>query len=140
MLKIYGVSPSKPNACSWYRVLMPFRTAHRMRLSDTLIDWMDMKIPNEDVRRMHATVYADIVQHYQNYSPGFKYSRDEASNFPSYWETKEKWNFGPNFVYDTDDDMFNVEPLNPAFRNLGIVRLWPINDQLNDRWNMKANG
>jgi hypothetical protein len=100
---------------------MPFRTAHRMRLSDTLIDWMDMKIPNEDVRRMHATVYADIVQHYQNYSPGFKYSRDEASNFPSYWETKEKWNFGPNFVYDTDDDMFNVEPLNPAFRNLGIV-------------------
>jgi glycosyltransferase involved in cell wall biosynthesis len=118
-LKLYGVAPHNYNASHWYRTMLPWRTAHRMGIADTVIDSPEIKVPREDERRAIATMYADIIQHYQNYSQGFKFSRDTAATFPSYWESKEHWNFGPNFVFDTDDDLFRVEPLNPAFRDLG---------------------
>jgi len=120
MLKLYGVAPVQMNACSWYRTVMPFRTAARMKLGDVIIDQQEVKIPHEHERRMYATMYADVIQHYQNYSPGFRLAREEAAGFGAYWETPDKWNTGPSFVYDTDDDMFKVEALNPAFRDLGV--------------------
>lgn len=118
-MKLYGVAPYDYNASHWYRTILPFRTAQRMGLADSIIDDPKLKMKNEDERRMVATVYADIVQHYQNYSPGFKYSRNEAAKFPAYWEAKDQWNAGPSFVFDTDDDLFTVLPMNPAFRDLG---------------------
>jgi hypothetical protein len=120
MLKLYGVAPTRMNACAWYRTIIPFRTAARMNLGDVIMDQQEIKIPHEQERRMYATMYADVIQHYQNYSPGFRLAREEASHFGAYWETPDRWNTGPTFVYDTDDDMFKVEPLNPAFRDLGV--------------------
>jgi glycosyltransferase involved in cell wall biosynthesis len=118
-VKLYGISPVKYSACNWYRTLLPWRTAQRMKIADPIIDQMDMKLDNELERRTAATMYADIIQHYQSYSEGFNYSAEAARKFPSYWESEDAWNVGPSFVYDTDDDLFRVEPLNPAFKLLG---------------------
>ena len=125
-MKLYGVSPVKFNASNWYRTLLPWRTAQRMKIADPIIDQMDIKIENELERRTAATMYADIIQHYQSYSEGFSYSKDMARKFPSYWETEDKWNVGPSFIFDTDDDLFRVEPLNPAFKFLGQM----VNDRM----------
>lgn len=119
-MKLYSACPTKYNASNWYRTIMPWRTATRMKIADPIIDQFDLKIENELERRAQATMYADIVQHYQSYSDSFVASRDIARGFPSYWETADKWNVGPSFVYDTDDDLFRVEPLNPAFKYLGV--------------------
>jgi glycosyltransferase involved in cell wall biosynthesis len=118
-VKLYGVCPVKFNASNWYRTMMPWRTAQRMKIADPIIDQMDIKIENELERRTAATMYADIIQHYQSYSEGFRHSSQMARTFPSYWETEDKWNVGPSFIFDTDDDLFRVEALNPAFKYLG---------------------
>lgn len=120
-MKLYGSGPVKFNASNWYRTMLPWRTAQRMKIADPILDQIDLKIENELERRSAATMYADIVQNYQSYSDSFVTSKEMARKFPSYWETETKWNVGPSFVYDTDDDLFRVEPLNPSFRYLGYM-------------------
>lgn len=123
MLKIYGTIPVHYNASNWYRTIVPFKTAEKMGLAAPVIDNHDLLFANANIIRHHAVSYADIIQHYQNYSPGFTAAAREAAQMGSYWETEDRWNFGPHFVIDTDDDLFNVLPLNPAFDNMG----WHVN-------------
>lgn len=119
MLKLYATFGHKWNASTWYRTILPFRTAARMKLANPLFDYFDVKVPHEAERRMQAALYSDIIQHYQNYAPHLAAAVKQSGELGAYWETKEKWNFGPNFVMDTDDDLFNVEPLNPVFKTMG---------------------
>lgn len=118
-MKLYGTSRALYNASNWYRTIMPWRTAQNMKLADPIIDQTDLKVENEIERRMHATIYSDIVQHYQLNSTMFTRSKDSCNQLPSYWQDKDKWNVPPSFVFDTDDDLFRVEPMNPSFRILG---------------------
>lgn len=122
-MKVYGLAPLMYSACSWYRTMLPWRTMQNMKLADPIIDQYDLNIPHAAERRAHATMYADICQYYNNYSPAFEISVKQAGDFGAYWESEDRWNFGPNLVMDTDDNIFDVEPLNPAFENLG----WKVN-------------
>lgn len=119
MLKLFSAVPIDYNASNWYRTILPFKTAHKMGLGSVVIDSYDRIYPNAEALRRHAVLYADIVQHYQTYGPGFSLSCKESPTLQTYWEAKDKWNVPPNFVLDTDDDLFNVMPLNPVFPRLG---------------------
>lgn len=124
-MKLFSSIPTDYNASNWYRTIVPFKTAQKMGIARTAIDFHDRIYPHmEDLRRM-SVLYADIVQHYQTYGPGFSFSAKEAGTMSTYWETEDKWNTPPNFVIDTDDDLFNVMPLNPVFPKLG----WQWNGQ-----------
>jgi glycosyltransferase involved in cell wall biosynthesis len=119
VLKLFSSIPVEFNASNWYRTIVPFKTAHKMGLANAVIDTHDRIYPHMEALRKHAVLYADVVQHYQSYGQGFEFSAKESGTMPTYWQSKDTWNTPPNFVIDTDDDLFNVMPLNPAFPQLG---------------------
>jgi glycosyltransferase involved in cell wall biosynthesis len=119
-LKIYSSVPTDWNASNWYRTILPFRTAAEQGWAHVVVDQFDRVFPGCDKFRHDAIVYADIVQHYQNHGTGFEFSVNASKSMNTYWEDEENWNTPGHLVMDTDDDLFNVLPLNLAYQGLGI--------------------
>lgn len=117
-LTVYFRADKNYNASIYYRVLLPIATMQRLRLpilplhdpyeADKTSQQRWLEMHGSDFNLWYQTIGGDLVQ----------YVRDTRT-----WEPKKdelgKLRYPPTIILDTDDDVFNVMPLNPAFGNLG---------------------
>lgn len=116
-LQIYTVVPQKHTASFYYRLEVPLYTARDLGLPvRATIDTLDAQVGNDE--RIRKFCEADVVLLYQPVGDGpIANVRNIQSFIPSKREGEWKW--PPTVVVETDDNLFNVSPLNPAFKKLG---------------------
>ena len=116
-LSIYTLIPLKHTASFYYRLQVPLETAAVLGLPvRSIIDMNDASVPQEE--RVKNFCEADIVQLYQPIGEGpVNNFRGMQSFIPM--KVDGQWKWPPTVVVETDDNMFNVSPLNSAYKNLG---------------------
>lgn len=117
-MRVFTKIPPDWNASHFYRQLQPLAFMNHAGHADVTIDRFDSRMRREAVAE--AMAYADINMHYQMLNPVYHQSVEQAAKWKSYWRTQSEWVPPTSFVMDTDDDLFNVSPLNHAFKTLGI--------------------
>jgi hypothetical protein len=119
-LKIYTVANTLSyNASTYYRLDVPLTTMEECGLPvEPIIDNGDPSIP--DINRMAALTSSDINLFYQPVSENLLEQMRRLNSLLPAKDAAGDWRYPPSFVVDTDDDLFNVHPMNPAFKDLGI--------------------
>jgi hypothetical protein len=118
VLNIYSFIPQSHTVSSYYRIQVMAETARDLGLPvrvkiDTNIEGIT---PEERIR---SFCEADMILLYQPIGDGTLNNVKMAKSFiPSMRE--QAWKYPPTFVLDTDDNLFRVDPHNPAFANLGV--------------------
>lgn len=106
------------NASQYYRILLPVSTMAKMHMPVTLLG-DHCTIDLNPLERWQLMANSDIHLHYQAIGSDLlefmRYSRSWEPVTNKFGELQHP----PSFIVDTDDDIFNVDPLNPAFGNLG---------------------
>lgn len=120
-MKLSTKKPQGWNASVYYRILQPTIAMSNMGLIEPFIDDGSRDLPLETVAM--AAAHSDIFWDYQRVDEGFEIISRTNSTRKAYWRSDKTWGAAPILVMDTDDDLFNVLPLNPAFRFLG----WHVN-------------
>jgi glycosyltransferase involved in cell wall biosynthesis len=117
-LKVYATIPPQHTASWYYRLEVPLHTARDLGLPvRAIIDTNDANVSQDD--RARAFCEADVVLLYQPIGDGpLNNIKGVQGIIPS--KRDDVWKWPPTIVLETDDNLFNVSPLNPAFRNLGI--------------------
>jgi glycosyltransferase involved in cell wall biosynthesis len=117
-LTVYTYVPRNWHASYYYRVFVPFHTAHEMGLPIRVhVDTNDAGIGEE--QRVKAFCEADVILLYQPIGDSTLHNIRIAKSFlPS--KRDDVWKWSPSMVVDTDDNLFNVNPYNVAYRGLGI--------------------
>lgn len=117
MLNIYTFAPQQSTISSDYRILTIVKTAQELGLPvramiDTNLEGIDQQ------QRIQNFCEADLVLLYQPIGDGTLNNLRMAKSFlPS--KRDGGWKYPPTFVIDTDDNLFRVDPHNPAFKGLG---------------------
>lgn len=117
-LVIYTSIPHGASASYYYRLAVPIHTAAELGLNvRVIVDTNDIGIPPEV--RIQNFCEADIVLIYQ---PMGETPMNNIRGVQSFIPSKRdgKWKWPPTVILETDDNLFNVSPLNPAFKNLGF--------------------
>lgn len=117
-LTVYSFIPRDHTASSYYRVQVPFQTARDLGLNVNGIIDTDHAAISPD---MHIKQFceADIIMLYQPIAAETLHNIKLAKSFmPS--KRDGEWKYPPTFILDTDDNLFRVDPHNPAFANLGV--------------------
>jgi len=116
-LVFYTYIPSNWNASFYYRLFVPYHTARDLGLPIRVHVDTDGSVDPQ--QRMTAFCEADIIQLYQAVSDATLQNLRTAKRFlPS--KRDGGWKYPPSVVIDTDDNLFNVNPYNVAYRGLGI--------------------
>ena len=118
MLSVYTIIPPKASASFYYRLDVPIRTAEDLGLPvKVLVDTDSASIPEQE--RIDGFCNADVLLLYQPVGDSpIRNVRGIQSFIPSLRDGEWKW--PPTVVLESDDNLFNVSPLNQAFRTLGI--------------------
>ena len=118
MLSIYTIIPPKASASFYYRLDVPIRTAEDLGLPvKVLVDTDSASIPEQE--RIDGFCNADVLLLYQPVGDSpIRNVRGLQSFIPSMRDGEWKW--PPTVVLESDDNLFNVSPLNQAFKTLGI--------------------
>ena len=117
-LNIYTLIPHRHTASFHYRLEVPIRTAEDLGLPvRAVIDVNEAGTSAED--RVKAFCESDLVLLYQ---PVGDQPINNIRGIQSFIPTKRdgEWKWPPSVVIETDDNLFNVSPLNQAFKSLGI--------------------
>lgn len=117
-LTVYTLIPQKHSASFYYRLQVPLDTAAVLGMPvKTVVDINDASISTEE--RIRAFCDADIVHLYQ---PIGEHPINNIRTLQSFMPSRVDgdWKWAPTVVIETDDNLFNVSPLNQAFKNLGI--------------------
>lgn len=117
-LTVYTVIPPKHTASFWYRLQTPVLTARDLGLPvRVVIDEQSSEMPVEE--RIRQFTEADLILLYQPVGDApIQNMRGLQSILPS--KRDGEWKWAPNVVVESDDNLFNVSPLNQAFKSLGI--------------------
>ena len=115
---IYSVLPSRYHASYYYRILVPLKTIEDMGLAQVMMDDLAPNIPIQ--QRVNAVAHSDVCLFYQPTSASLLHDMKTMNEWKQARDEKGDWRCPPSFVVDTDDDLFSVHPMNPAFRDLGI--------------------
>jgi Glycosyltransferase len=117
-LTIYTVWPPKATASFYYRIGVPVSTAQDLGLNvrsiidQNLVDVSPMdRIRNfceSDLIILYQPVGESVIQQIRGVQSFLVSRRDDG------------WKWPPSVMLETDDNLFNVSPLNQAFKNLGI--------------------
>lgn len=114
----YSQIPHEYNASFYYRVMLPFATMEKLGLPVfPIIDRNDADIPFE--QRIQGFCHSDFTQIYQGINPYYLRFMKMLRQAKAI-ETDQGRVLPPTFVLDSDDDIFNVSPLNSAFSHLGF--------------------
>lgn len=116
-LNIYTLYPPKSTASFYYRLGVPLSTAEDLGLPvRAVIDQNLADIPISE--RIGNFCEADLVLLYQ---PVGDMTINNIRGIKSFLATKRdgEWKWPPSVMVETDDNLFNVSPLNQAFRGLG---------------------
>ncbi len=117
-MTVYSLIPPGGSASFYYRCGVPIHTAALLGLPiKAMIDTNDAGISSED--RVRNFCEADIVSLYQPLGENpVNNIRAMQSFLPS--KRNGEWKWAPTVIVETDDNLFNVSPLNQAFKSLGI--------------------
>lgn len=119
VLSIYTNAPAAVyNASFYYRGVLPLWNMQKLQLpTQIIIDPFGADISPET--RQRNSLQCDINLSYQVVSDAMGEIMEGSRQWPyQYTETGDKI-APPSFVFDTDDDLFNVSPTNAAFEHLG---------------------
>mgnify|MGYP003347268727 FL=1 len=106
------------SASFYYRLQVPLETASVLGMPvKAIIDTNDAGVSQEE--RIRTFCEADVVHLYQ---PIGEHPINNIRSLQSFLPSKVdgEWKWAPTIVVETDDNLFNVSPLNQAFKNLGI--------------------
>lgn len=117
MLYIFSQTPHTLNASMYYRILQPMSCMIRHGLAECFVD-KGYGNNADDVNM--ALNHADLSWFGQLTHPSFSKNATISAGAPSYWRHNKTWAVGPVYMMDTDDDLFNVMPTNPAYKTLGF--------------------
>ena len=117
-LTVYTMIPHSHSASFYYRLEVALETAEVLGLPvRSIIDVNDANTSVED--RVRNFCEADIVYLYQPIGEQpINNIRGLQAFLPSLRDGE--WKYAPSIVLETDDNLFNVSPLNQSFKNLGI--------------------
>jgi hypothetical protein len=117
-LNVYTSIPHMASASYYYRLAVPLKTAVELGLNvRAVVDTNDMGISPE--ARVQNFCNADVVLMYQPIGEMPMHNIRQVQQFiPS--KTDDGWKWPPTVIIETDDNLFNVSPFNPAFKNLGF--------------------
>jgi glycosyltransferase involved in cell wall biosynthesis len=117
---------------------VPLHTARDLGLPVRIvIDTVGAGVSEEE--RARAFCEADIVLLYQPIGDGpINNIRGVQNIIPS--KRDDGWKWPPTVIVETDDNIFNVSPLNPAFASLGIRDLNGNDIELGHHIGLAANG
>lgn len=117
-MTIYTLVPHNHTASFYYRLEVPLQTAAVLGLPiKSIIDGNDAGTPTDE--RIRNFCEADLILLYQPVGEG---PVNNIKGIQSFLPSKRngEWKWSPSVVIETDDNLFNVSPLNQAFKNLGI--------------------
>jgi hypothetical protein len=116
-LKIYATIPNNHTASWYYRLEVPLHTARDLGLPvRVIIDTNEGGISQDE--RATAFCEADLSLLYQPIGDGpINNLRGLQSIIPS--KRDGVWKWAPTTILETDDNLFDISPLNPAFGGLG---------------------
>jgi glycosyltransferase involved in cell wall biosynthesis len=116
-ITVYTVLPDRHTASFYYRLQVPLKTAAELGLPVlAMIDHNSADQPAMD--RARAFCEADLILLYQPIGEAPIQNIKGIQGFiPSKREGQWKW--PPTVVVETDDNLFNVSPLNQAYKGLG---------------------
>lgn len=117
-LKVFTIIPQRHTASFYYRLQVPLWTAKDLGLPIKAM--IDIDSASADPQeRVTNFCESDIVLLYQPVGDG---PINNIRNLQSFLPTKRdgEWKWPPTIVMETDDNLFNVSPLNQAFKSLGI--------------------
>lgn len=117
-LSVYALVPHGASASFFYRLETPLMTAADLGMPiRVVIDRNDMGTSPQD--RVRSFCESDLILLYQPVGEEpIKNIKGLQGFIPS--KRDGQWKWPPSIVVDSDDNLFNVSPLNQAFRNLGI--------------------
>jgi len=115
---IYSVLPARYHASYYYRVFVPLKTLDEMGLAEIVMDDLSPTVSIQ--QRINMVSHADICLFYQPTSPSLLHDMKTMNDWKQAKDEKGLFHCPPSFVVDTDDDLFSVHPMNPAFKDLGI--------------------
>jgi len=117
-LKVYTSVPQKHTASFYYRLQVPLRAAQMLQLPiKAVIDTDSASVSNEDRVRIFSE--SDLILLYQPVGESANQNVRAVQSFlPS--KRDDGWKWAPTIVLEADDNLFNVSPLNQAFKSLGI--------------------
>jgi glycosyltransferase involved in cell wall biosynthesis len=81
---------------------------------DTNLDSVDPQM------RIKNFCEADVVLMYQPVGDQPLHNQRMAQSITPSLQEGKGWKYPPTFIYETDDNLFNVNPHNMAFKNLGV--------------------
>jgi len=117
-LNVYTLYPPKATASHYYRLGVQLSTAEDLGLPvKAVIDQNLADIPL--MERIQQFCEADLVLMYQ---PVGEANIQNVRGVQSFLASKREdgWKWPPTIMMETDDNLFNVSPLNQAFKGLGV--------------------
>lgn len=117
-MTVYTLVPQNHSASFYYRLTVPLTTATQLGLPiKAIIDNNDAGVTSE--KRVKMFCEADVILLYQPIGEQpIANIRGIQSFLPSLRDGE--WKYPPSVVIETDDNLFNVSPLNQAFKGLGV--------------------
>lgn len=117
-MHIYAICPQRYHASYYYRILVPLQTMETLGLAQVLVDDLSPGMSLED--RVNLVSHSDINLFYQPTSVSLLNDMRVMNGWKQATDETGEWKCPPSFIVDTDDDLFQVHPMNPAFKDLGI--------------------
>jgi len=153
ILTIYTNAPAATyNASFYYRGVLPLWNMQKLMLpAQVTIDSFGADI--DPMTRQTNSLQCDINLSYQVVGDAFGEIMESSRTWPYQYLDDGTKVAPPSFVFDTDDDLFNVSPTNSAFENLGYKdfhgneledgqKIWvrhPASNDLNLLWSDGVN-
>ncbi len=116
--RVFTVHGTVENACNFYRIVQPLNMMKRLGFPvDLLVD--DGTFQLDQNTRNAMLLESDISFLYQNVAAMTPQLMKGSKTFKPMKEPNGEVQWPPTFISDTDDDLFNVSPLNVNFDSLG---------------------
>src|SRR2546428_413768 len=112
---VYSTGDSKASGCLYYRVQVPMRALYELGYANSFIDAGIS--PNKE--RLAIMLTSDIAQFFAAGGNLFIAHMDRARKMKPGKDDKGETIYPPSFIFDTDDNLDWVHPMNGAFVDLG---------------------
>lgn len=117
-LKVSTTIPNLHSASYYYRLQVSLKTAEELGLNiQAKIDTQDATV--SEVERIETFCESDLVLMYQPIGDvTIRNIRGVQGFIPS--KRDGEWKWPPSIIVETDDNLFNLAPFNPAYKGLGV--------------------
>lgn len=117
-LTVYARNTLPEHAGCYYRIVVPMETMARLPGIVCLLDHPTAQISEEE--RQKAMAYSDILLMYQPSGANVLSTIKHLNSLGPGKGQDGMWRWPSSPVLDTDDNLFEVNPLNPAFKTMGV--------------------